>query len=110
MDIDEAKYIYSQQAEQYERLICREDYLQNIPRALKRIASFEGVSSSRRWVCARSASDSLRRMAAPMAPAAVRNASRSKSIHSRSILQSSNSMKPQYWPPANIGFTITARM
>src|SRR5574341_1234608 len=43
MDIDEAKYIYSQQAERYERLICREDYLQNIPRALKRIASFEGL-------------------------------------------------------------------
>ena len=43
MDIDEAKYIYSQQAEQYERLICREDYLQNISRALMRIASFDGL-------------------------------------------------------------------
>ena len=43
MDIDEAKYIYSQQAEQYERLICREDYLQNISRALMRIASFNGL-------------------------------------------------------------------
>jgi ubiquinone/menaquinone biosynthesis C-methylase UbiE len=43
MDIDEAKYIYSQQAEQYERLICREDYLQNISRTLRRIASFDGL-------------------------------------------------------------------
>jgi ubiquinone/menaquinone biosynthesis C-methylase UbiE len=43
MDIDEAKYIYSQQAEQYERLICREDYLQNISRGLRRIASFDGL-------------------------------------------------------------------
>jgi ubiquinone/menaquinone biosynthesis C-methylase UbiE len=43
MDIDEAKYIYSQQAEQYERLICYEDCLQNIPRALKRIAPFNGL-------------------------------------------------------------------
>jgi ubiquinone/menaquinone biosynthesis C-methylase UbiE len=43
MDIDEAKYIYSQQAEQYERLIRREDYLQNISRALKRVVSFDGL-------------------------------------------------------------------
>ncbi len=43
MDIDEAKYIYSQQAEQYERLICHEDYQQNIPSALERIASFDGL-------------------------------------------------------------------
>jgi ubiquinone/menaquinone biosynthesis C-methylase UbiE len=45
MDIDEAKYIYSQQAEQYERLICREDYQKNISRALKRIAAFDGLDA-----------------------------------------------------------------
>ena len=43
MDIDEAKYIYSQQAEQYERLISHEDYPQNIWRALQRIASIDGL-------------------------------------------------------------------
>lgn len=43
MDIDEAKHIYSQQAEQYERLISCEDYLRNIWRTLKRIAAFDGL-------------------------------------------------------------------
>lgn len=43
MDVDEAKHIYSQQAGQYEHLISREDYLQNISRTLKRITSFDGL-------------------------------------------------------------------
>jgi ubiquinone/menaquinone biosynthesis C-methylase UbiE len=43
MDIDEAKFIYSQQAEQYELLISREDYQQNVARMLKRIANLNGL-------------------------------------------------------------------